>query len=122
MPSSGTTEKEPAVRLEEVVAAYRLRHLAGDVDLLRRAFEVAEQAHRGQTRKSGEPFIHHPLSVTVILAEYGLDAATLAASLLHDTVEDGLRARRAAGAAVGSSSARASAAREGGMVASLGDA
>jgi GTP pyrophosphokinase len=88
MRSSGTTERDPAERLEEVITSFRERHPDGDVELLRRAFEVAERAHRGQTRKSGEPYIHHPISVTMILAGYGLDAATLAASLLHDTVED----------------------------------
>jgi GTP pyrophosphokinase len=88
MRSSGTTERDPAERLEEVITSFRERHPDGDVELLRRAFEVAERAHRGQTRKSGEPSIHHPISVTMILAGYGLDAATLAASLLDDTVED----------------------------------
>ncbi len=64
------------------------RHREGDAELLRRSFAVADRAHAGQVRKSGEPYIHHPLSVTAILAEYGMDAATLSAALLHDTVED----------------------------------
>ena len=55
---------------------------------LERAFAVAEEHHRGQRRKSGEPFITHPLAVATILADLGLDTTTLAAALLHDTVED----------------------------------
>lgn len=55
---------------------------------VRRAYDVAELAHRGQVRKSGEPYIIHPLAVTMILAECGMDSATLQAALLHDTVED----------------------------------
>ena len=59
-----------------------------DVQLLRQAFEVSREAHEGQTRKSGEPYITHPLAVATILAELGMTASTLAAALLHDTVED----------------------------------
>jgi GTP pyrophosphokinase len=84
MPSSDTTE----TGLARVLEAYH-RHFpdAGD-ELVRRAYATADQAHRGQFRKSGDPYITHPVAVTEILAEYGLDAATLAAALLHDTVED----------------------------------
>ncbi|WP_394214762.1 RelA/SpoT family protein [Brachybacterium vulturis] len=57
-------------------------------DLVRRAYTVAEQAHRGQTRKSGDPYITHPVSVAMILAELGSPAEVVAAALLHDTVED----------------------------------
>ncbi|MFE6737921.1 RelA/SpoT family protein [Streptomyces tubercidicus] len=53
-----------------------------------RAYQVAERWHRGQKRKSGDPYITHPLAVTTILAELGMDPATLMAGLLHDTVED----------------------------------
>ncbi len=52
------------------------------------AYQVAERWHRGQKRKSGDPYITHPLAVTTILAELGMDPATLMAGLLHDTVED----------------------------------
>jgi GTP pyrophosphokinase len=55
---------------------------------LRRAYDVAERMHRGQVRKSGEPYITHPLAVAQILAELGMDTTTLVAALLHDTVED----------------------------------
>lgn len=59
-----------------------------DVQLLRQAFEVARNAHEGQTRKSGEPYITHPISVATQLAEWRLDAQGLAAALLHDVLED----------------------------------
>ncbi|MFI6807412.1 GTP pyrophosphokinase [Streptomyces luteogriseus] len=55
---------------------------------IERAYQVAERWHRGQKRKSGDPYITHPLAVTTILAELGMDSATLMAGLLHDTVED----------------------------------
>jgi GTP pyrophosphokinase len=59
-----------------------------DVELVRRAFEVANSAHAGQFRKSGEEYITHPVAVSEILAELGLNTTTVVASLLHDTVED----------------------------------
>jgi GTP pyrophosphokinase len=61
---------------------------SGDVSIVERAFVAAENAHRGQLRKSGDPYITHPVAVAEILAEFGLDPATIAAALLHDTVED----------------------------------
>jgi GTP pyrophosphokinase len=88
MPFSASTDLEPAARLESVIAAHLERHPGGDADVLRRAFAVADRAHEGQVRKSGEAYIHHPVSVAMILADYGLDSATIAAALLHDTVED----------------------------------
>ena len=57
-------------------------------DLVRRAYEFSERAHAGQTRYSGEPYFIHPAAVAKTLAEYGMDAVTIAAGLLHDTVED----------------------------------
>jgi GTP pyrophosphokinase len=59
-----------------------------DTKTLQRAYEFAELSHRGQKRKSGEPFIEHPLSVALILADLGMDEVTLIAALLHDVVED----------------------------------
>jgi guanosine-3',5'-bis(diphosphate) 3'-pyrophosphohydrolase len=59
-----------------------------DIDDLKLAYELAMQAHSGQYRLSGEPFIIHPLSVAIILAELGMDCLTLQAALLHDAVED----------------------------------
>jgi guanosine-3',5'-bis(diphosphate) 3'-pyrophosphohydrolase len=60
----------------------------GDRSMLKRAFELADKAHSGQFRLSGEPYIEHPLAVAGLLAELRLDPDTLAASILHDTVED----------------------------------
>lgn len=57
-------------------------------DLVRRAYDFAKQAHTGQKRKNGEPYFNHPLAAAESVAEWGLDEATVAAALLHDTVED----------------------------------
>jgi guanosine-3',5'-bis(diphosphate) 3'-pyrophosphohydrolase len=59
-----------------------------DLEKLKRAYRFAEEAHRGQVRKSGEPYINHPVAVAEILADLKLDTATLIAALLHDVVED----------------------------------
>lgn len=74
--------------IEPIVQAHRVHHPQADLALLGRAYRTAETSHRGQTRKSGEPFITHPLAVTMILAQLGAGTTTLVASLLHDTVED----------------------------------
>ncbi|MBD0707714.1 MULTISPECIES: HD domain-containing protein [unclassified Streptomyces] len=71
-----------------VAEAHRAHHPEADLSVLRRAYVLAESSHRGQFRKSGEPYITHPLAVTLILAELGAETTTLTASLLHDTVED----------------------------------
>src|SRR6266853_6402314 len=69
------------------------RHLGNylplpEIALVERAFEFSESAHRGQFRKSGEPYITHPLAVASILSQWRLDAHGLAAALLHDVMED----------------------------------
>jgi GTP pyrophosphokinase len=74
--------------LEPLLRAVRATHPKADVSVIERAYEVAELAHRGQQRNSGDPYITHPLAVATILAELGMTEATLAAALLHDTVED----------------------------------
>jgi GTP diphosphokinase / guanosine-3',5'-bis(diphosphate) 3'-diphosphatase len=74
--------------LEPLIKTVRATHPKADVRLIERAYEVAAQQHAGQVRKSGDPFITHPLAVTTILAELGMNSETLAAALLHDTVED----------------------------------
>ncbi|MCX4757725.1 RelA/SpoT family protein [Kitasatospora purpeofusca] len=74
--------------LEPLVQAHRRHHPQADLGLLGRAYRLAEESHRGQKRKSGEPYITHPLAVTMILAQLGAGTTTLVASLLHDTVED----------------------------------
>ncbi|GAA1367427.1 RelA/SpoT family protein [Brevibacterium luteolum] len=63
-------------------------HPKDDVELIVRAYRTAEKWHRGQMRKSGDPYITHPVAVATILAEIGMNSSTLAAALLHDTVED----------------------------------
>lgn len=74
--------------LEPVLRAVKENHPKADFDLLERAYVTAERYHRGQFRKSGEPYITHPVAVATILAELGMSETTVAAGLLHDTVED----------------------------------
>src|SRR3990172_8187448 len=74
--------------IEPLIAAVAEYNADVDQDLIRRAFVFSAAAHEGQQRRSGEPFIHHPLGVAQILAELRLDDATIAAALLHDVVED----------------------------------
>ncbi|MFH8842139.1 RelA/SpoT family protein [Streptomyces sp. NPDC017868] len=74
--------------ISHVAEAHRAHHPEADLTVLGRAYALAESSHRGQFRKSGEPYITHPLAVTLILAELGAETTTLTASLLHDTVED----------------------------------
>ena len=58
------------------------------IDLVRRAYLCAEKAHSGQTRRSGEPYVTHPLAVAHILADMHMDHQSLAAAMLHDVIED----------------------------------
>jgi GTP diphosphokinase / guanosine-3',5'-bis(diphosphate) 3'-diphosphatase len=74
--------------LEPLASVHRELHPQGDLGLLQRAYDVAETMHREQRRKSGDPYITHPLAVATILGELGMDTTTLVAALLHDTVED----------------------------------
>ncbi|HXV94504.1 MAG TPA: bifunctional (p)ppGpp synthetase/guanosine-3',5'-bis(diphosphate) 3'-pyrophosphohydrolase [Pseudonocardia sp.] len=74
--------------LEPLASVHRDLHPKADLALLQRAYDVADEKHRGQKRKSGDPYITHPLAVATILAELGMDTTTLVAALLHDTVED----------------------------------
>ena len=71
-----------------LLTEFRSRHPRADTSLIERAYAVALAAHVGQTRKSGEPYINHPMSVATIVARQGLDDVTVAAALLHDAVED----------------------------------
>ncbi|OIJ87954.1 RelA/SpoT family protein [Streptomyces colonosanans] len=84
---SATRDRLPDA-IGHVAEAHRAHHPDSDLEPLRRAYLLAESSHRGQMRKSGEPYITHPLAVTLILAELGAETTTLTASLLHDTVED----------------------------------
>ncbi|RBY76721.1 GTP pyrophosphokinase [Geodermatophilus sp. TF02-6] len=74
--------------LEPLAALHRQSHPKADLALLQRAYDVADAAHAGQKRKSGDPYITHPLAVATVLAGLGMDTTTLVAALLHDTVED----------------------------------
>lgn len=84
----GARSKITTPEIEPLVRALRANHPKADVSLIERAYATAEKAHRGQMRKSGEPYITHPVAVATILAEVGMTSPTLAAALLHDTVED----------------------------------
>lgn len=74
--------------LAELLKVARTNHPRADLAVVEKAFDVAEAQHKGQLRKSGEEYITHPLAVARILADLGAGPATLAAALLHDTVED----------------------------------
>lgn len=87
-PTARDRSTAPADPVAALIKAHHRVHAGADVALLRRAYLVAERMHRGQMRKSGDPYITHPLAVAEILAHLGMDGTTLAAALLHDTVED----------------------------------
>ena len=78
----------PAELLAPLLTAYKERHPRSDATLIQSAYAVADAAHDGQLRKSGEAYITHPVSVATILATLSLDDITIAAALLHDAVED----------------------------------
>lgn len=82
------TKQQVPPELEGLLKTVKAHHPKGDLGLLVRAYTAADKAHDGQKRKSGEPYITHPLAVANILADLGTDPTTLAAALLHDTVED----------------------------------
>ena len=74
--------------IERLIERFLEHHDAGDVDLIRRAGLAAISAHEGQLRRTGEPYVTHPIAVADITADLGLDEPTIAAALLHDAVED----------------------------------
>ncbi|HEY0249309.1 MAG TPA: bifunctional (p)ppGpp synthetase/guanosine-3',5'-bis(diphosphate) 3'-pyrophosphohydrolase [Gryllotalpicola sp.] len=74
--------------LDTLLKTVRQHHPRADIALIERAYATAEKAHQGQKRRSGEPYITHPLAVAQILADLGIGSKTIAAALLHDTVED----------------------------------
>ncbi|CAB4624178.1 unannotated protein [freshwater metagenome] len=82
------SRSETGGALERILRALRQTNPRADVAIVERAYQVAKAAHEGQLRKSGEPYITHPLAVAEILVELGIGAKTIAAALLHDTVED----------------------------------
>ena len=78
----------PEVLYEDLIEKVKLYHPSSDLSDIERAYKVAKKAHEGQFRKSGEPYIIHPLCVAIILAELELDKESIIAGLLHDVVED----------------------------------
>ena len=80
--------QSPETLYEDLLQRIRKYHPAEDISLVERAYKFAEEAHRNQFRKSGEPYIIHPLCVAIILADLEMDLETIAAGLLHDVVED----------------------------------
>ncbi len=84
----GASKSPTSAVLDPLFTVVRANHPKADLALLERAYNTAEHYHRGQLRKSGDPYITHPLAVTTILAELGMTEPTLVAALLHDTVED----------------------------------
>ncbi|MCP4086774.1 MAG: bifunctional (p)ppGpp synthetase/guanosine-3',5'-bis(diphosphate) 3'-pyrophosphohydrolase [Actinomycetia bacterium] len=77
-----------ATELEPLVARFQGRDKRDKARYITRAYQMAAEAHEGQRRKSGEAYIHHPVAVARVVAELGLDEVTIAAALLHDSVED----------------------------------
>lgn len=78
----------PELLYQELINHVHKYHPSDDVSMIEKAYNVAKEAHKNQTRKSGEPYIIHPLNVAIILAELELDKETIIAGLLHDVVED----------------------------------
>ncbi|MDO4454881.1 MAG: bifunctional (p)ppGpp synthetase/guanosine-3',5'-bis(diphosphate) 3'-pyrophosphohydrolase [Eubacteriales bacterium] len=79
---------DPEKLHEELIASVKKYHPSTDLSMIEKAYQVAKEAHAKQTRKSGEPYIIHPLCVAIILADLELDKESIAAGLLHDVVED----------------------------------
>ena len=80
--------KEPAELYAELIERVKKYHPSDDISMIEKAYKIAESAHKGQARKSGEPYIIHPLCVAIILAELEMDKETIVAGILHDVVED----------------------------------
>ncbi|NLL79308.1 MAG: bifunctional (p)ppGpp synthetase/guanosine-3',5'-bis(diphosphate) 3'-pyrophosphohydrolase [Clostridiales bacterium] len=80
--------QSPEKLYEELIARVRKYHPSDDISMIEKAYQVAFEAHKNQVRKSGEPYIIHPLCVAIILADLELDKETIVAGLLHDVVED----------------------------------
>src|SRR5215210_6138736 len=78
----------PEVTITSLIGKVRASDPETDEELIAHAYGVAHAAHKGQARKSGEPYVYHPLCTAEILADLHLDATTIAAALLHDVLED----------------------------------
>ncbi|MEI6701443.1 MAG: HD domain-containing protein, partial [Actinomycetota bacterium] len=88
--NEGSPSPEPTIEdlLAPVLAEFSARRSGEDPSMIVMAGKVAAESHDGQLRRSGEPYITHPIAVSEIAASLGLDATTIAAALLHDAVED----------------------------------
>ena len=75
---------------QELIQCVQKYHPSDDISMIEKAYKVASEAHKNQFRKSGEPYIIHPLNVAIILADLKLDKETIVAGILHDVVEDTL--------------------------------
>ena len=82
------SKAQPVGAVDTLIRTVRMHHPKADLSIIERAYTVAEKAHSGQKRRSGEPYITHPVAVAQILADLGIGSKTVAAALLHDTVED----------------------------------
>ena len=80
--------QDPKALYEKLISRVRKYHPSDDISMIEKAFDIAYKAHEGQCRKSGEPYIIHPLWVGIILAELELDKETIVSGILHDVVED----------------------------------
>ena len=80
--------QDPKVLFDKLINRVRKYHPSDDISMIEQAFDIAYHAHEGQCRKSGEPYIIHPVWVGIILAELELDKETIIAGILHDVVED----------------------------------
>ena len=78
----------PELLYNQLIDTIRKYHPSSDISMIERAYKIADEAHKDQKRKSGEPYIIHPLCVAIILAELELDKETIVAGILHDVVED----------------------------------
>ena len=78
----------PEILYDELIASVKKYHPSTDISMIEKAYKIAYEAHEGQKRKSGEPYIIHPLCVAIILADLELDKETIVAGILHDVVED----------------------------------
>ena len=78
----------PEALYDELITAVKRYHPSADISMIEKAYTIARDAHEGQVRKSGEPYIIHPLCVAIILADLELDKETIVAGILHDVVED----------------------------------
>ena len=86
----------PEVLYQDLVKTIHKYHPSDDISMIEKAYKVAAEAHKDQKRKSGEPYIIHPLCVAIILADLEMDKETIAAGLLHDVVEDTVGSIKAA--------------------------